>query len=417
MTVRLVPAEDLDLKPRIGLAKLTKRAFDGEDLNTIWSELVHVVRADPENIEAAMDLSLVAQLAQQQKLGLEIQDEALSVRRLFRSPCASTTPRLRVLAFAASADIGGNTPIEFLLQGSDIELYTLYVVPGFELPEALPDHDVAFVAVPDSDSARATLAEIERLAQNWPRPILNAPQRIYELERDRLHKLLSDIPGVDIPATARVDRDDLADIVGGIEEIDDLLGDTHFPLIIRPVGSQAGRGLEKLDEIEAVTPYLTLWEDEDFFVSRFVDYSGADGQFRKYRVVFVDGKAYGCHLAIAGQWNLWYLNADMGASPAKRGEEAVFLSDFNATFGARHRGALDEIARRVGLDYFAIDCAETKTGQLLIFEADIAAIVHDMDPPDVYPYKGPQMQRIFAAFAAMLEARSRPAGSAHAEAA
>ena len=417
MTVRLVPAEDLDLKPRIGLAKLTKRAFDGEDLNTIWSELVHVVRADPENIEAAMDLSLVAQLAQQQKLGLEIQDEALSVRRLFRSPCASTTPRLRVLAFAASADIGGNTPIEFLLQGSDIELYTLYVVPGFELPEALPDHDVAFVAVPDSDSARATLAEIERLAQNWPRPILNAPQRIYELERDRLHKLLSDIPGVDIPATARVDRDDLADIVGGIEEIDDLLGDTHFPLIIRPVGSQAGRGLEKLDEIEAVTPYLTLWEDEDFFVSRFVDYSGADGQFRKYRVVFVDGKAYGCHLAIAGQWNLWYLNADMGASPAKRREEAVFLSDFNATFGARHRGALDEIARRVGLDYFAIDCAETKTGQLLIFEADIAAIVHDMDPPDVYPYKGPQMQRIFAAFAAMLEARSRPAGSAHAEAA
>ena len=75
------------------------------------------------------------------------------------------------------------------------------------------------------------------------------------------------------------------------------------------------------------------------------------------------------------------------------------------------------VARRVGLDYFAIDCAETTAGELLIFEADIAAIVHDMDPPEVYPYKGPQMNRIFAAFAAMIEARSRPAGSAQAEAA
>ena len=417
MTVRLVPAEELGLKPRIGLASLTKRAFDGEDLNATWAELVQTLKADPEDIEAAMDLSVIAQLVQQQQLGLEIQNEALSVRCLFRSPCATRTPRLRVLAFAAAADIGGNTPIEFLLQGSDIELYTLYVVPGRELPELLPDHDVAFVAVPDSDSARATLAEIERLAPIWPRPVLNLPQRIYELERDRLHKLLSDVPGVAIPATARVDRDDLADVVNGIEAIDYFLDGAQFPLIIRPVGSQAGRGLEKLEEIEAVTPYLTLWQDEDFFISRFVDYSGPDGLFRKYRVVFVDGKAYGCHLAVAGQWNLWYLNADMGASAAKRAEEAVFLSDFDATFGARHRAALAEIARRVGLDYFAIDCAETKTGELLIFEADIAAIVHDMDPPEVYPYKGPQMRRIFAAFATMIEAKSSPAGSARAQAA
>ena len=417
MTVRLVPAEDLDLKPRIGLARLTKRAFDGEDMNAVWAELVHILKADPEDIEAAMDLSVIAQLVQQQKLGLEIQDEALSVRRLFRSPCATPAPRLRVLAFAAAADIGGNTPIEFLLQGSGIELYTLYVVPGRELPDVLPDHDAAFVAVPDSDSARATLAEIERLVKDWPRPVLNRPQRIYELERDRLHKLLRDIPGLHIPGTARVDRDDLVDVVGGIEQIGDFLEEADFPLIIRPIGSQAGRGLEKLDEIEAVTPYLTLWEDEDFFISRFVDYSGPDGLFRKYRVVFVAGKAYACHMAVAGQWNLWYLNADMGASAAKRAEEAVFLGDFDGTFGARHHATLEEIARRVGLDYFAIDCAETKSGELLIFEADIAAIVHDMDPPEVYPYKGPQMKRIFAAFAAMLEAESRPAGSARAEAA
>lgn len=417
MPVHLVPAEDLNLKPRIGVAKLAKRSFDGADMNAVWAELVPKLKADPEDIETAMDLSVVAQLAQQQEMGLEIQDQALSVRRLFRSPCAAARPRLRLLAFAAASDIGGNTPLEFLLEGSDIELYTLYIVPGTELPEALPDHDAAFVAVPDSDATRATLMEIERLVRDWPRPVINAPRRIVELERDRLYKLLHDVPGIDIPMTARVDRDDLQDVIAGETALTGFLPDAEFPLIIRPIGSQAGRGLEKLESLDAVEPYLDARQDEDFFISRFVDYSGADGLFRKYRIVFVAGKAYACHMAIADQWKLWYLNADMGESAEKRAEEARFMTAFDEEFAARHCAALREIARRVDLDYFAIDCAETKTGALLIFEADIAMIVHDMDPPEVYPYKGPQMRKIFAVFAAMVEAVGKSGKEARAEAA
>jgi hypothetical protein len=72
---------------------------------------------------------------------------------------------------------------------------------------------------------------------------------------------------------------------------------------------------------------------------------------------------------------------------------------------------LDALAKRVGLDYFGIDCGETPEGELLIFEADVAMIVHAMDPPDLFPYKGPQMRKVFEAFRAMLEkgaARSSP---------
>lgn len=417
MTIRLVPAEDLQLKPRIGVSKLAKLAFDGADMNALWAELVPKLKSDPEDVETAMDLSVVAQLAGQQQLGLEIQDQALAVRRLFRSPCTSARPRLRLLAFAAASDIGGNTPLEFLLEGSDIELYTLYIVPGMEMPEALPDHDAAFVAVPASDATHATLIEIERLAQNWPRPIVNSPRKIYEMERDRLHKLLGDVPGIVIPATVRADRDDLADVAEGTTPLGDLLADAKFPLIVRPVGSQAGRGLERLEGAEAIPPYLGVQPEEDFFVSRFIDYSGQDGLFRKYRIVFADGKPYACHMAISDQWKLWYLNAGMDANAEKRAEEARFMTAFDEDFALRHSAALGEIARRAGLDYFAIDCAETKTGALLIFEADVAMIVHDMDPIEVYPYKGPQMRKIFAAFAAMLEARSKAGRQACAEAA
>ena len=69
---------------------------------------------------------------------------------------------------------------------------------------------------------------------------------------------------------------------------------------------------------------------------------------------------------------------------------------------------LAAIAGAIGLDYFSIDCAEAKDGRLLVFEADTAAIIHSMDPPDLYPYKRPAMQSCYDAFAAML--RDRAAG-------
>jgi len=415
--IRLVPAEDLQLRPRIGVAKLAKLSFDGADLNAVWGDLVTKLKADPSEVELAMDLSLIAQLVEQQQLGLELQAQALAVRRLYRSPCVAENPRLRVLAFAAATDIGGNTPLEFLLEGSDIELYTVYVVPGAGLPDALPDHDVAFVAVPDSDETREALHEIQSLMHNWPRPIVNTARKIAALERDRLFKLLSGVPGLEIPATARVDRDDLLDAASGEASLSDLMDRVEFPLIIRPVGSQAGRGLERLESMSDIEPYLEAWPDEDFFVSRFVDYSGSDGLYRKYRIVFIEGVPYACHMAIAEEWKLWYLNAGMGESEEKRAEEAHFMSAFDRDFAARHAGSLREIAQRVGLEYFAIDCAVTKSGELLIFEADIAMIVHDMDPPEIYPYKGPQMRKIFAAFAAMLEAHAGPTQSRRAQAA
>lgn len=415
--IRLVPVEEFGIAPRIGVAKLAKRSFDGEDMNAVWSELVQKLKADPTDVDVAMDLSIVAQLVGQPELGLELQRQALAVRSLYRSPCATDKPRLRVLAFAAATDIGGNTPLEFLLQDSDIELYTVYVVPGFELPNPLPDHDVALVAVPDSDETRLTLLEIQRLMHNWPRPILNTARKLGALERDRLFKLLNGVPGLEIPATARIDRDDLTEAASGEIPLSQVVTGAGFPLIIRPVGSQAGRGLELLESAETIEPYLSSRQDEDFFISRFVDYSGEDGLFRKYRIVFVDGRPFACHMAIAQEWKLWYLNADMGLSEQKRAEEAHFMSAFDDDFALRHADALRELAERIDVEYFAIDCAETKSGALLIFEADIAMIVHDMDPPEVFPYKAPQMRKIFAAFCAMLEAHAGPSQSRRAEAA
>ncbi|QQO22972.1 hypothetical protein JJB98_25115 [Bradyrhizobium diazoefficiens] len=392
---------------RIGFAQLTRRAFEGVDLNPLREQLVARIAAGTALAGEGLDLSLIAQLLGDKDQGLAIQSEVLAFHQLFRTPSAAPKPVLRVLALAADIDMGGNTPIDFLLEGSDIELLTLYVVKGVGLPANLPEHDVAIVVASDSEECREALALIERAAPHWPRPLLNRPDRIGNLDRDKLHRLLAGVPGLDIPATIHATRAQLSDLSRAQIACQDIADELSFPMIARPRGSHAGVGLAKLDDAAAIAAYLAGRDERDFFVARFVDYASPDGLYRKYRLAMVDGRPYACHMAIAERWDIWYLNAYMAFSEEKRAEEALFMRDFDHAFAARHKSALDEMSRRVGLDYFIVDCAENRDNELLVFEADNTAVVHNMDSPVVFPYKPPQMRKIFAAFSAMLSRHAR----------
>ena len=392
---------------RIGFARLTTMAFNGFDLRPMRDEIMAKIAMGTVDAGEGLDLSLIAQLLGDKPMGLAVQDEVLAFHQLFRSPCSLEKPKLRVLALAAAMDMGGNTPIEFLLEHSGIELQTLYVVDGIELPMPLPEHDVAIVIASDSEECREALRKIETVASRWPRPLLNPPSLVGNLDRDKLHHLLRGIAGLDIPATEAASRAQLSGVAGASNPLADIADELAFPVIIRPRGSHAGTGLAKIDDRAALADYLAERVEVEFFVSRFVDYSDDDGLFRKYRIVFVDGRAYGCHMAIADRWDIWYLNAGMAFSDEKRAEEASFMRGFDEMFAVRHRHALAAMAERVGLDYFTVDCAVNKNGELLIFEADNTAVVHNMDSPELFPYKSRQMNKIFDAFAAMLSRHAK----------
>jgi glutathione synthase/RimK-type ligase-like ATP-grasp enzyme len=408
VTERIAMAR-LPCADRVGLAKLTTMAATGIDLRPLWHALIAKLIDGTIEAGEGLDLSLIAQLLGDKEAGLAIQHEILKSHQLFRSKCSVQKPPLRVLALAAATDMGSNTPIEFLLKNPAVELMTLYVIPEVELPLPLPEHDIAIVIASDSEDCRDALRMIDEVVANWPRPLLNPPHRVCNLDRDKLHGLLTDIEGLEIPATIAVTRTQLSDLSGKATALRDIAGDLAFPLIVRPRGSHAGKGLAKIDDVSALETYLREQQAQEFFVSRFVDYSGDDGLFRKFRIVIVDGKPYACHLAVADRWDIWYLNAGMTQSASKRLEEETFMRTFDIGFARRHATALAGMIDRIGLDYFMVDCAETKDGSLLIFEADNTAIVHDMDPPDIFPYKAPQMRKVFDAFAAMLERRARHA--------
>ena len=383
----------------IGLAALSRMVFQQADLAPVWSDLIDKATSDLADASAMLDLSTLAILTGDMSGGLGLQAQALQRQRVYRRAPAGPTA-LRVLAISAPGDLMANTPIDFLLAGSDIELITLYVSADHPLPDAIPEHDVAFLAVGESVANKPILEALAPRLADWPRPILNAePARIAGLTRDGVAGLMAGAPGLLAPMADRLDRDQLA-------------GQTAFPIIARPIGSHAGNGLEKLDDAAAARAYLASQSCERFYVSPFIDYARDDGLYRKQRIAFIAGRPFLCHHAVSAHWMVHYMNAAMLECAENRAEEALTMRGFDEDFAVRHKAAFDALAARIGLDYFAIDCGETRDGRLLLFEADVAMIVHDMDPPDLFPYKAPQMKTVFEAFQTLL--RQAAAGAARA---
>jgi hypothetical protein len=379
----------------IGLAQLAKMAFAGADLGWLKARLLERLSHNDQDANALMDLSTVLQLMGQRQLGLSLQASALRIRQLYRLPCSTDSadsPGIRLLAILSPGDLAENNVLEFLIEGSDISLDMLYVSPEIPFPATLPDHDLAMVAVCESDRNRPLLENIETLVKRWPRPVLCAPGRIARLSRDGACALLQSAPGIVMPVTRRIDRQTLESIAGS--EV--------FPIIARPVDSQKGLGLMKLDTPDAIVNYLKTRPENAFYVARYVEYRGPDGQFRKYRIVLIDERPYVCHMAISDSWVVHYMSAGMLESAAKRAEEARFFESFDDGFARRHHAALLSIAKRLELEYVGIDCSETPDGELLIFEVDSGMTVHAMDPVDIFPYKQPQMRKVFRAFRQML---------------
>lgn len=382
----------------IGLAALARIAFSGADLAPVGARLLERAANDTQDAAALLDMSTVLHLRGNREVALELQAQALALRQVYRLGAGGGP---RVLVVLSPGDLAENNVLEFLLEDSDIRLEMLYLAPGAPLPAELPAHDLVFVAVCESDRNRPLLAHIEKLFAAWPRPVLNPPGRIARLSRDGACRLLGELPGVLLPPTVRVERAALAGIASG-EPLTVFLDHGAFPVIVRPVDSHKGDGLMKIEDPAAMLAYVASRAERSFYLSRYVDYSSADGLYRKYRIVLIKGRPYICHMAISGHWMVHYMSAGMSESAVKRAEEAHCMENFDAVFAARHRRAFRAIAERLELDYVGIDCGELPDGRLMLFEVDSGMTVHSMDGVEMFPYKQVQMARVFRAFREML---------------
>jgi glutathione synthase/RimK-type ligase-like ATP-grasp enzyme len=385
--------------PFTGLAPYLRMSIAGADMAPVAQQML--AQAQPEDANLWMNLSIILQCLGQRDLGLSMQAQALSLQRMYHLAARQQPVRCRLLMLMEPGDLAANTPLDCLLEDSDIELILYYLSPNEPLQVPLPEHDAVLVAMSDSDANRAHLRLLEQTLALWPKPVINLPQFIPCVDRAMASELLQNIPGLLMPPTLRATREQMQAVATGISQLHELFEDCDFPVILRPLGSQGGHDLAKIETPEDIAQYLSHAHDADFFISRFIDYSHTDGYFRKIRVALIDGQPYACHMAVSKNWMVHYVNAGMYEEAWKRAEELAFMTNFEA-FKQRHHGVLRAIAGAIPLDYLCIDCAETANGDFLVFEVDHAMVIHAMDTEDQFPYKQIHMHKVKTAFRELL---------------
>jgi tetratricopeptide (TPR) repeat protein len=287
--------------------------------------------------------------------------------------CLGETAEARILLVAGSGLC--NLPTDFLVDRTRFDIVILYLPPaddpGLDAAErvaSLPPADIAFNIVGDADAGAPFLERADALRQRLSCPMLNPPRHIPPTRRDQLAVLLGDIPGLVVPPMIRVPRDEL---VTGANTMRDRL---TLPLLIRPAGSHGGVSLMRVETHAHLAAAVAAAPAEDYYASEYWDYRSADGWFRKYRLVFVDGEIFPVHLAISAGWLVHYWRADMAGWMQR--EEETFLADYRTIFAGAAGEALQSVAHRLDLDFGGIDCALLRDGRVLLFEANATMLVH-----------------------------------------
>lgn len=381
--------------PKIGLAEfdlpVTPSTIDIWRMNgAMISDAIREAASDVDPANMFMRVFYLLQALGQNDSALAMQEKALE-RRCFYRIADPSTPAIRLLALMGPGNMVDNAPLEFLVEHSDIRLDLLYLLPGRDLPEIIPDHDIAIVALAESNKNRPLLARMEQMLAAWTRPVLNTPERVLRCARDTESRILKDIPGLLVPVTQRLDQHQIRRM--------------SFPITVRPVDTHSGDGFKKMESTDELDAYFEAYPDNEFYVSEYVDYCSDDGLFRKARIALIDGRPYLCHLAISDNWVVHYESAEMQFSAEKRAEEAAMMESFDRDFAVRHAGALEAIAQKLGLDYIILDCGEMRDGRLVLFEADTRGWIHATDSVEIFPYKQKVMQKAFDAFRSMLVSR------------
>ncbi len=362
------------------------------DMSAARTAYESAVRLSPGDDAANWGLFEVNQLLGDTAAALRHQRTALAQRSL-RTVAALVQPaRTTILELCVAGTFQANIPLDFILSPERTTVHKLYL--GEHPIPRLPPYDLVFNTIADAPDAGPALRAAESFIAGQNRPALNTPLHVPLTSRVAIAEMFARSATVAVAPTRHVDRSSIAHDAPA------------YPYLIRPLDSHAGTDLARIHDPGELDAYFgAVTHAHDFYVSAFIDYRNADGYYRKYRIAFVDGVPYPVHLAISPRWMIHYYNAPMAENAWMREEEHAFMRDLASVFTGPAAAGLREIAARIPLDYFGIDCSLSADGRVLLFEASAAMIVHTRDPVDLYPYKAKYVPRVIQALERLFDTR------------
>jgi tetratricopeptide (TPR) repeat protein len=309
-------------------------------------------------------------------------------------------PPITILELVSTT--GGNVRTDPYL--SDRVFQRILVTTEFFKPGTpLPQHDLVFNAIGEADSATAALAGAIAVIAQTAAPVINPPQAVLATGRSEISQRLAAIPGVITARTVTLPRTQLES-----PEAASILSaqGIAFPILLRTPGFHGGDHFVRAESPSDLPQVLTQLPGDDLLVMPYLDARGPDGNSRKYRAMFIDGRIYPLHLAVSKNWKIHYFSADMADSPENRAEDRAFLEDMPTVLGPIAMSALEQIHTTLALDYAGIDFGLNSQGELLLFEANatMTVVIPDKDPR--WDYRRPAVETIYKAVWQMLKDRA-----------
>lgn len=257
-----------------------------------------------------------------------------------------------------SVDLGGQAFVPLVLYGPQVEQ------PPARLP-AKPT--LLFNQIADADSHATALKRCQLLCDRLKDlPVLNHPAKVMKTRRDDIAERLRGIEGLRVPRVVRCAPRSVDDVFTKAAE-----AGLDFPFIFRTVGEHNGSGMELLTGPgDRDRLYRFALDGTDHYLVEFVDTADSNGVYHRQRIIWIDGEPVAKSVFFNEHWIVNSSGTGFMKQHPEYGTALGLVEDLEQRVIPAVRPVLDEILRRVGLDFFGMDCHVGDDGVITLFEAN-----------------------------------------------
>ena len=232
--------------------------------------------------------------------------------------------------------------------------------------EFKPAPSLIFNQIADADTHLGALERCVEVCEQVNTLVINHPRQILQTTRDQVSQKLQGIPGVIMPRTQRFQPRSPEEVFSRAAA-----ENFAFPFIVRVAGLQDGKSMVRVDGRDGLAELHALpFDGRDFYLTQYMDYCDEQGLHHKQRIAVIDGVPLLRHALYDTNWNVHGSSREFMMKQSGWDEEFAYFDRINAELLPTMRPAIDEITRRLQLEYYGIDCHLRPDGQMLVFEAN-----------------------------------------------
>jgi hypothetical protein len=260
----------------------------------------------------------------------------------------------------------GSTDLGRLLPDTVVR-HRLVVSPEFFRRTPKPDfsgYPIIANLITEAEHNASILGELETLLRGFPGRIINPPGAVLRSTRDQVAELLAGVDGLIAPRAVRLPAGQPQQVAVSIAA-----AGVELPIILRRAGTHGGKIVGLFDSIERAIDALE--PGRNHIATRFVDFRSDDGLYRKFRVFFIGRRRIARHLLISDTWCIHgHARSEFMAPRPELIVEERAMFERDPPFPPHIEAVFDAVRSRMPLDFFGLDFALTREGQVVLFEAN-----------------------------------------------